>query len=182
MLTNLQRGNVRAHTPTVSPVERNVFHLAAQGEWLLLEQKITSGQCRVNDRDEQGCTMLHWAASYGQTATVELLLDKAADPTITNIHGQTALVPACVNGHHNIALILLQHGVDVCQTDSSMNTALIYAVYYGHGQCIKVLLDHGADLTAVNVDSKTAVEIALAKKDASIQDVLERYMLSILES
>lgn len=182
MLTNLQRGNVRADTPTVSPVERNVFHLAAQGEWLLLKQKITSGQCRVNDRDEQGCTMLHWAASYGQTVTVEMLLDKDADPRITNLHGQTALVPACVNGHHHIALILLQHGIDVCQTDCSMNTALIYAVYYGHAGCIKVLLDHGADLTAVNADGKTATEIALVKKDTSIQEILEHYMLNILES
>jgi ankyrin repeat protein len=49
-----------------------------------------------------------WAAGYGHAATVTLLLDRGADPALTDDRGKTALQMADESGHLEAKTILEQ--------------------------------------------------------------------------
>ena len=78
VLTNLQRGNIPTILQTVvEPVVQSVHQKAGQGELRASELKDKS--CKiVDERDHAQKTPLMWAAAYGQTPTVNLLLRSGA--------------------------------------------------------------------------------------------------------
>ena len=51
---------------------------------------ITMGAVSANTQDEQGYTLLHYAAQLGSLAAVQALLDRGADPAIKPQDGKTA--------------------------------------------------------------------------------------------
>jgi ankyrin repeat protein len=51
---------------------------------------ITMGAISVNMQDEQGYTLLHYAAQNGSLNAVRALLDRGADPTIRAKNGSTS--------------------------------------------------------------------------------------------
>lgn len=59
----------------------------------------------VNAKDDNNVTPLMLAASFGATDSVQLLIEKGADPTIKNIDGRTALFNAVK--HANTMEVLL---------------------------------------------------------------------------
>ncbi|XP_026495541.1 myotrophin-like [Vanessa tameamea] len=57
-----------------------------------------------------GRVPLHYAADYGQTAVVNYLLDKGADPNKVDKHGISVILAAIWEGHTECVKILLKHG------------------------------------------------------------------------
>jgi hypothetical protein len=53
----------------------------------------------VNATDSQGRTALHWAAEFGHSAIVQLLLELGADITVIDNLGHSALESACWKGN-----------------------------------------------------------------------------------
>lgn len=62
--------------------------LAGELEGALLA--ISTGAISVDSQDEQGFTLLHYAAQSGSQDAVRALLDRGADPTIQAKDGSTA--------------------------------------------------------------------------------------------
>lgn len=141
MLTNLQRGNVQ-HQQTTNLVERTWHELAAQGELLEVHLSMShlswvktewyniyldfpladdpSAKEAIDELDEKGFSPLLWAAHYGQLATVRLLIQHGANPTLRGHNGETALLFAASNGQVHVVKELLQRHsnvVDVNETD-----------------------------------------------------------------
>ena len=58
-------------------------------------------------RDPRGKTPLMWAAAYGQTPTVNKLLQAGADVGAMADESETALHLAASNGHHDVVRMLL---------------------------------------------------------------------------
>lgn len=58
-------------------------------------------------RDPRGKTPLMWAAAYGQTPTVNKLLQAGADVGALADESETALHLAASNGHHDVVRLLL---------------------------------------------------------------------------
>lgn len=71
----------------------------------------------INARDEFEYTPLHWASSYGQLHTVQLLLQHGAQANLAAPDRVTALLLAAAGGHHEVVKCLLQHGADAHHTD-----------------------------------------------------------------
>lgn len=99
-------------------------------------------------RDEYGCTPLHWAAARGRSAVVSQLLDLGARVDAVDDFGHLArpgnrrhivwrLSPAC-----------------------SGSTPLHHAALSGCADTAQVLLARGADLKAVDIEGKTAEDVA----------------------
>ena len=104
-----------------------------------------------------GCVVippLHEAAGRGDTAKVQLLLDKGADINAKDSNGETALMEAADNGHLEVVKQLLAKGADVNAKSSYGYTALLYAADQGHTECVGLLLDGGAN---INVQSSAPV-------------------------
>ena len=106
-------------------------------EALLAEQ----GDGLVNVADEDGRTMLHWAASGGHPALVACLLHHGALPNALDELGWTSLHIAVSGGHTEITDALLTAGGDPFAINSSGQLALHYASSRNRLDCARLLLD-----------------------------------------
>lgn len=65
---------------------------------------------------QDGASALHLAASYGHAAVVQLLLQKGADPNVSNMHHRTPCLYTWIDRHEKF---LCHHTSDM--TPSSVN-------------------------------------------------------------
>ena len=61
---------------------------------------------RPNARTDSGATALMFAAALGSSRIVQRLLDAGADPSLSDLNGNTALSLAQTNNHPEVAAIL----------------------------------------------------------------------------
>lgn len=113
-LTNLQRGNTQAETPSILPTDINIHTLAGSGE--ITEEEVKNER-DLNIVDKNGYTPLHWASSFGQYNAVQLLLQNGADINKLGPNEETALHMAANGGHHEVIRLLISHGINVNHVD-----------------------------------------------------------------
>lgn len=77
------------------------------------EVLLTKTTLPVNFQGITGNTALMFAAQWGQLEAVQYLLNAAADVTLVNASGDTALSLAMKGGHREIAVLLRAYGAKV---------------------------------------------------------------------
>jgi len=77
-----------------------------------------------------GFTPILFAARDGQVASAKALIAAGADISVIDPDRQSALVIALINGHFDVANLLIDHGADVNMPDKVGRTALWAAVDY----------------------------------------------------
>ena len=88
----------------------------------------------VNQRDDEGNTVLMLPYYFQNVFAKKLLLDSGADVNAQNIYGQTALIKAASLLHDGEIEIFLNHKAEIDIQDNNGKTALMYAVEsYGEG-------------------------------------------------
>jgi ankyrin repeat protein len=97
------------------------------------------------------------AAWAGQTAIVELLIEKGAQVDATYGSGLTALMEASARGRLEMVRLLLSKGANVNAQTAYGATPLKKAAEYGNAEVVRLLLDKGADLNAKLKDGSTAL-------------------------
>lgn len=103
----------------------------------------------VNDRDHNGTTALHHAASAGITEAVRLLLDNGADVTTSTCDVFPPLHRAAANGHYGVVQLLVDRGVDVKEQEAEdFYPPIMRAASAGHENVVRVLLENGANVEA----------------------------------
>ncbi|KAH8329501.1 hypothetical protein KR074_012155 [Drosophila pseudoananassae] len=180
VLTNLQRGNTEA---TFCPVEVSLsFHeRAGQGE--ITDEQVTAERGRHPDidfKDGHGFTALHWAASYGQLVSVQLLVTAGANVNFMAPDLVSPLLLAAAGGHNEIVRFLLDHGAESTHMDIMGNTALMYAAAGNHPHTCNELLARDLDLSASNENGETAYSLAVQNGAHLAQALLEQYMTGII--
>lgn len=89
------------------------------------------------------------AARGGQSAVLELLIDKGVDVNEKDSYGRTALMAAASAGQTEAVRTLLDRGAKIDAMDSAGNAALHHAVWLrGHVDTARALLERGADVNA----------------------------------
>ena len=87
----------------------------------------------INARDLDGWTVLHWAACFGRTHEVSLLLSKKADVSVRESkHGAMPIHIAAGWGHLGVVLELLDHGCDIGAKNKLGLTPGLIAYKCGH--------------------------------------------------
>ncbi|XP_022222617.1 DNA-binding protein RFXANK isoform X2 [Drosophila obscura] len=153
VLTNLQRGNTEA---TFCPVEVSLsFH-------------------------ERAGQALHWAASYGQLVSVQLLVSVGANVNSMAPDLVTPLLLAAAGGHNDIVRYLLEHGAHSSHMDIVGNTALMYSAAGNHPHTCNELLAKDLDLSSTNENGETAYSLAVEHGSHLAQALLEQYMTAII--
>lgn len=159
-------------------ISQSAHGLAAQGEFVLLQQELQADDCDVLDED--GMTPLMWACYYNQEDIVEYLISLGCNINHQATSGQTALALAASKGHFKIVQHLLSCGkCNVDLTDSDNNTALMYASAGGHTECVEELLKVGASLHLKNVEEETAFHLAVNNHRNTVVKCLEKYILDL---
>lgn len=101
-------------------------------------------------------------------STIQVLLDKGADPNTKNYEGMTALLYVVRTGGtrvkdtlgHNILLAMLRAGADVNLRHHYGKTPLMYAAESGYDDSARALLDSGADVNLKDDRGRTALMYA----------------------
>jgi ankyrin repeat protein len=121
----------------------------------------------------EGATPFLRAAKSSDLQLMQLLLDKGADPKLTNKAGATALMAAAGLNHHKsirggeqpieAMKLCLEKGVDINASTDIGETALHAAAGQGTDQIVQFLADLGAKLDAKDKKGRTALDVALGK-------------------
>ncbi|KAL5088510.1 hypothetical protein Trisim1_006468 [Trichoderma cf. simile WF8] len=105
--------------------------------------KLIQNGAKINARDKEGHTPLHYAARYANLQAVELLVKKA-ELNFTNANKETALVAACRKHHEDVISRLVKAGADV-KIQSSFGTALQVISLIGCCRCANAILKRYGD-------------------------------------
>ncbi|AZL15206.1 ankyrin repeat domain-containing protein [Rickettsiales endosymbiont of Stachyamoeba lipophora] len=123
---------------------------------LILEHITNNDKININqEADNLGNTALHYAAKIEDFNLVKFLLEKGANPNITNIHGETAL-HATLKHHNslsadpnfnNMIKLLLKKGTDPNIANNEGNTVIhtVFKWCAPRKDVLNILLDHGAN-------------------------------------
>ncbi|XP_037295400.1 kinase D-interacting substrate of 220 kDa B isoform X3 [Manduca sexta] len=114
----------------------------------LQQYLVNNKNANIDDRDENGTTVLMCAAETGRIAALRLLLGAGADACAADADGWTPLAFAARGGHLNVAKELLDAGARVDSRDCGGWTPLMWASYKGHEDVVALLLEKGADVHA----------------------------------
>ncbi|KAM0559325.1 hypothetical protein ACHAPJ_004347 [Fusarium lateritium] len=126
----------------------------------------------IDGEDTRGRTPLWWAASFGHTGVVQLLLESGASPSIPDISGYNALHAAAMKGAAQILQLLLERGMDpmvppknpeLAQYLPETTTALGYIVSRGHVKSLEVIL-----FSCNKFAKKRALRVALNRLQSHI--------------
>ncbi|ERS98670.1 palmitoyltransferase AKR1 [Sporothrix schenckii 1099-18] len=123
---------------------------------------------------ESVATPLQWAAQRCHYYTVHLLLQRGADPLITDSQGYNTLHISTFNGNVLLLVLLLHQGIPVDVLDGFGHTGLMWSAYKGFPACVDLFLRWGASVTAQDEQGFTALHWALVKgSPGCIQKLLE---------
>ena len=114
-------------------------------------------QANLDIQDEYGYTALMWAAKYGQTAIVDLLIKAGANKNIKDNEGHTALMLAACNNHKDIVGLLIKAGANKNIKDKYGHTALMLAAEYGQTAIVDSLIEAGANKDIQDEHGHTAL-------------------------
>ncbi|ETV97080.1 hypothetical protein H310_09901 [Aphanomyces invadans] len=104
-------------------VEENAFHFAKTGQLDALQDIVAnSSDDVINQKDDEGRTMLHWAVDRNQPNVVAALLAQHANVRATDNDGMTPLHYAVSCEYVELIDLLLQHGADPQQPDADGET------------------------------------------------------------
>ncbi|XP_043269211.1 kinase D-interacting substrate of 220 kDa B isoform X3 [Venturia canescens] len=113
-----------------------------------LQNFLENKRIQIDDRDENGGTVLILAASKGKIHFVRELINHGADVNAEDGDNWSALLCAAKEGHTDVCVELLEHGAHLEHRDVGGWTALMWATYKGHTATVTTLLSRGADVNA----------------------------------
>ena len=125
----------------------------------------------VHAINDDGLTVLNFAAQEGRVDVVNLLLDSGASVN-GQANGVSALHCAAFGGHEAVVVILLSRGAAVMARSSDRLTALHYSARQGHDTVVQVLIEHGADVNAVDCDGESVLQVAARQGHLAIVQLL----------
>ena len=112
-----------------------------------LLSKVSPSSKFVNGRDSDGQTSLMVSVYLGLRQATRQLLGGGADVDLTDKFESTALMIAILEGHDDMALILMyEGGADIHYSDRSGRSALSIAIHKKNKKMTHVLIDAGASL------------------------------------
>jgi WD40 repeat protein/formylglycine-generating enzyme required for sulfatase activity len=172
------------------PNKDNLLRLAAQS-WedtsRVMRLLIAQG-ARVNEKNKNEETAIAIAARAigGRLANVKTLVESGADLRFVDPTGRNVVSLASEMGRADIVAYLLERGAEADTPDTSGTTPLMYAAMEKNVrgkptkpedpnplEVAKLLLAKGASAKATNAQGKSAVDMAVEKKDQALTSLLQ---------
>uniref|UniRef100_A0A8C8SHA1 Ankyrin repeat domain 52 n=1 Tax=Pelusios castaneus TaxID=367368 RepID=A0A8C8SHA1_9SAUR len=145
---------------------RTALHLATErGSTECVEVLTSHGASVLVKEKKRKWTSVHVAAAYGNTDSLHLLIDSGERADITDVmdvHGQTPLMLAVMNGHVDCVHLLLEKGSTADAADRRGRTALHRGAVTGCEDCLGALLDHDAFVLCRDFKGRTPIHFASA--------------------
>ena len=137
------------------------LHLAvAGGNEAVVSSLISLDSCDVNALDNMFRTPLHWAAVFGYSTIVAMLLSSKADTSSSDSAGATPLHYAAVNNFAETVEVFLSYPYVKDEADNEGRSAFLWAASSGADDSINSFIQHGVDLMQVDKLATTALHAA----------------------
>jgi ankyrin repeat protein len=134
---------------TDAPVDADAVFRAIRANDLQVLGTLTKAKQAANATDNMQTTPLHYAALFGSSQAVQLLLAAGADPNVTNLQGVTPLIYAAYD--FKKAKLLVEGGAKINVTSHIGSTPLIVAAStQSNAATVRYLLEKGADPIATD--------------------------------
>jgi ankyrin repeat protein len=122
------------------------------------------------------CGEIHDAAREGDLKKVQTLLEDNLNLVLSkDRHGLTSLYWTAMQGHKDVAELLLANNADVNTMSSAGWTPLHLAARYGHKDVVESLLANKADVNARDNDSSTPLHWAVLKGYKDVAELLRQH-------
>ena len=138
-----------------------LFEAATVGDVAVVRRKLGEG-AEVEDRTDDGYTLLHLAAYFGRLEVARLLLERGADPNAV-AHNESRVTPlhsAVSARHRDVAAVLLAFGASTNVVQHGGWTPLHAAAHNDDEATVDLLLLRGADPTRPADDGRTPIDMA----------------------
>jgi ankyrin repeat protein len=123
------------------------FARAIRADDLGALQKLASSPEAANTPDRLKATPLHYAAIYGSSRAVSILLSAGADPNARNESGATPLIYAAWSLEKT--RLLVAKGAQVnCVQNGGITPLMVAASAHGNADTVRYLIEKGADARA----------------------------------
>eukprot|EP01105_Mastigella_eilhardi_P000961 TRINITY_DN1120_c0_g1_i1.p1 TRINITY_DN1120_c0_g1~~TRINITY_DN1120_c0_g1_i1.p1 ORF type:complete len:1221 (-),score=409.90 TRINITY_DN1120_c0_g1_i1:38-3700(-) len=155
-------GNTPMHLAIVEGTEVTAAALAAQG-------------ARLDIKDAEGNTALHLACNAGYSAaTIALMLQKSAKPTLENNLGETALAAAVQNCDAEVVRLLVGKMDKEAINKANLNGDAPIHIAAARGDCdvVLALVQAGADVNAKNAENCTVLQLAVEKDNTEVVKIV----------
>jgi len=126
----------------------------------------------VNAQGFSGMTALAWYVWSGNERNVKGLLDRGANPNLSDADGDTPLHGAAQRGNVKLLQMLLASGANPNAKNKAGGTALMWAGVYGQEEAARVLIEKGADASLKDEQGLTASAWATKNKRAELAQLL----------
>ena len=129
---------------------------------------------RVDHRDNENKTALHFAAMKGYVDVARELLDAGADINAVCVGHMTPLIWAAQENHPEMVALLAERGADLdVQRDGGM-TALMHVWAGGSQEVARILLEAGANTKLTNSEGQTALDCVRKWGSSEYAALIER--------
>ncbi|GBM30553.1 Ankyrin-3 [Araneus ventricosus] len=130
----------------------------------------------VKTSDDNGYTLLHVAALYGDQMLVEYCIENSCEINARSTSGLTALHLAAQGNHEKIISLLLNNDADIHAKDSGGWTPLMFAVACNCRYVVEILVSHETyDLKFISDDKIQALQRSVLFGYCNIVDILLEY-------
>ena len=128
----------------------------------------------INFVASNGWTALLVSVANGAEKTTKYLLQKAADPSLSNKHGVSPLHFSSKYGNSYLSKLLIAYKANLDQLDLLGATPLMMASKYGHGDIVKILIENNANVTIQDTKNQTAYTYAVKGNYGDIARYLKK--------
>uniref|UniRef100_A0A8D1MYW8 Inversin n=1 Tax=Sus scrofa TaxID=9823 RepID=A0A8D1MYW8_PIG len=163
-------------------VLRTMLNLKSDIDINMADKYGGTGGARVDLVDQDGHSLLHWAALGGNADVCQILIENKINPNVQDYAGRTPLQCAAYGGYINCMAVLMENNADPNIQDKEGRTALHWSCNNGYLDAIKLLLDFAAFPNQMenNEERYTPLDYALlGERHEVIQFMLEHGALSI---
>ncbi len=170
-----QRKEIRAAKKSKDDGSGFAFKCIRETDHPGLQKFLNAGNDINGLYSNQQYPLLHYAIEHGNDKTIQILLDKGADPDLF-FDGRSALMQCIKYKNIRAFQLLLDHSVDVNLTNHRLHTALFYVAKYGTPELARALLDAGADPEAVDQAGLNPFQFAVRNKNVPVARMLKKTM------
>lgn len=158
-------------TQNAAPATADEFFRVIRANDLDAVRQLAAKNGAASVRTPLGETPLHYAATYGSTESVRILLDRGADPNARNSAEATPLVYA---GYSlGKTCLLVEKGADVnAHARNGVTPLMVAASVHGNAATVRYLLEKGADPKATRAGGSDVLQTAAFKSEAEVVRLL----------